>query len=270
MSRNIYRNRRDLGEIISTDKLLATDYRRYVPVLEEPILQFYTKASSASDAFDPAFTVSSGILKWDLGDGNTLDSNSFSHSYADNSQKLVRVYKGTTSGGNSITGIDLSNDKITGSIDLSNLTSLATSILLYTNSELTEVINPSTNGNALNSYFSLCNISPTLDVTGIVNLGGTFSCFSNLNLYNLYLPVINKQFTTFRADVCGLYLESVDAIFSKLNTWYSSHPPTANLTVNTSGGTNSPPTDGASNTDIINLQSIFSTAGKVLTININY
>lgn len=273
MSHNIYRNRRDLGSIISTDKLLATDYRRYIPKIDEPLLTLRTFASSGSNAFDPTFIVSSGTLHWDLGDGNTIDSNSFTYSYADSSEKVVKLYKGTTTGALSITGIDLNTDRISGVLDLSIFTNLSGNLLLYSNNYtghfLTSVILPTTSEIFTSFYISLCGITPSLDCTPLTNLGGTFSCYNNTTLNHLYLPTINRQFDTVRADSCALDVTSVDSIFSKLNTWYLSHTPTANLSINTSGGTNGSLTGGSSNSDLVSLQSIFAGAGKLLNASYN-
>jgi len=83
------------------------------------------------------------------------------------------------------------------------------------------------------------------------------------------LPTINRQFTTFNAGSCALNLATVNDILAKLNTWFSANTPTSNLTVTLNGGTNSSPTGGTSNTDIVNLQSIFGAAGKTLFIFVN-
>ena len=118
MSHNIFRNRRELGPLVNPGQLLATDYRRNVPVLEKPILTFQTNSPSTK-TFDPAFTVSSGTLRWSLGDGSTIKSNAFSYTYADSFTKNVKVFKGTTIGSLAILTIDMSDDNIIGILNIS-------------------------------------------------------------------------------------------------------------------------------------------------------
>lgn len=62
---------------------------------------------------------------------------------------------------------------------------------------------------------------------------------------------------------------SLDDLLSSLNTWYSSNAPTQNCTMNFSGTGMGIPTDGASNSDIIALEGIWTSQSKVLTIIIN-
>ena len=51
-------------------------------------------------------------------------------------------------------------------------------------------------------------------------------------------------------------LTSVDNLYAALNTFMSANAPTNNLDVKTDGGTSSSPTGGASNTDIVNLDTV--------------
>ena len=76
---------------------------------------------------------------------------------------------------------------------------------------------------------------------------------------------INTSTTSVNFQSCALNQSSIDAILSALNNYFSSHTPTNNLTLTINGGTNAAPTGGNSNTDAVNLQSIFTAGGKTLT-----
>ena len=370
------------------------------------ILTFITEAST--NAFDPAFTVGSGILNWNLGDASTsVDGNAFSHTYAGGGNKTVKVYQGTTDGSTDVDTINMPSDDLVGTLDVSGLTGLGGAFYVYGNSNLTSILNPTSsetfsyyyayncdltgvldcsgltglggnfrvnsnpnltsilnpdssqaftyyyayecdltgvldvsgltglggsfqvrnNGNltqilnpessevftgyaaygcdltgvldvsglsGLGGTFSAnnnsnltsilnptsseifsvyyannCDLTGVLDVSGLTNLGGIFYAQNNSNLEDILLPTISQQFTLFDADDCSLGLYTVDDIFSKMNTWYTANAPTAALTIDLGGGTNMPPTDGASNADILNLEIIFDGASKALTITIN-
>jgi hypothetical protein len=331
------------------------------PSTGEKILQFTTNAST--DAFDPIFTVSSGILNWNLGDAsNNVNSNNFSHTYISGGNKTVQVFTGTTDGSADITAINMDQDNLigtldisslnnlnnfnvgyntnltqilnpvssqvftfynatycdlTGILDVSGLTGLGGSFYIHYNPSLTQILNPissqvfglydAENCNltgtidvsgltGLGGFFDVnenpsltsilnpdssqvftyyraykCDLTGTLDVSGLTGLGGVFAVYNNPNLTHITLPTINQQFTSFDASGCGLDLATVNDIFANLDAWYSGvgHEPSADLTVNVASGTNSPPTDCSLNANIVNLTSIFNSAGQTFTYYIN-
>lgn len=108
----------------------------------------------------------------------------------------------------------------------------------------------------------------SLDLSGL-NLSEYIYCFNNTTMDVFILPTITHEFQGVLISNSSVDVAYIDAIYAKLNTYYSSHTPTKNLTINTAGGTNAAPTGGDTNTDIVNLQSIFSGAGKTLTITKN-
>src|SRR3972149_4668848 len=108
-----------------------------VPIMGTLLLTLQTNAST--NAFDPAFTVSYGILKWNLRDLTILDSNSFSHAYVLGGVKNVNVHKGTSD--SSILTIDMENDGLVGTLNLSSLFKL-NSLILNINPSLNTIINP--------------------------------------------------------------------------------------------------------------------------------
>jgi len=157
---------------------------------------------------------------------------------------------------------------LTGTLDLSMLTGLGNVIQLHGNSDLTEVSFPTSSQNIVELNLGSCDFT-SLDMSSFSNLSGSIYSNSNSNLISVTLPTINNEFSSLFFTDCSLNLSSVDAIYNKLNTFYSSNTPTKALTVGTGGGNSSPPTDGSSNSDILNLESIFSIAGETLTITIN-
>jgi len=155
-------------------------------------------------------------------------------------------------------------------IDVSGFTSLRGRFYSSGSPNLTSIAFPTSTEAFTQMEMQTSDLTGTLDVSGLANIGGIFNTSTNPNLQEILFPTFNDDFTTFYVNDCSLGLFTVDDIFSKMNAWFSSNTPTSSLTINTSGGTNMPPTDGSSNSDIVNLESIFDGAGKSLVITINY
>jgi len=116
----------------------------------------------------------------------------------------------------------------------------------------------------------LCNLTGTLDVSGLLGLGGVFRTRSNANLTTILFPTAFTQpFTEFLVDWCSLDQSTIDSILSKLEVWYSAHPPTADLSLYLNNGANSCPTNGNLNTNLRHLITIFGNAGYNLDWHIN-
>lgn len=161
---------------------------------------------------------------------------------------------------------NISNCNFSGVLDLSSV-QLSNYFYVY-NNELTEIIHKS----ALNQleYRAFGNdLTGTLDVSGLTGLATRFFVYGNSNLTQILLPDFSYEWADFDVTDCSLNQFTIDDIFSKMNDYYSSNTPTQALIIDADGGDNSPPTDGSSNSDILNLESIFSGAGQTLTININ-
>lgn len=111
----------------------------------------------------------------------------------------------------------------------------------------------------------------TLDM-GWLNVTGFIRHENNTSLSAITPPnTISSAFSSWIGSNCALAppATDVDEIFSYLNTYFSSTTPTSDLDVQLQGGTNGSPTGGASNTDIVNLLSVFTAAGFTFTYNIN-
>jgi len=170
------------------------------------------------------------------------------------------------SSGSITTGIYLSNCNLTGFIDASGLTVNGT-FHIGGNPNLTNFIPPK-NG-VISTIYSTGNNGLASVNFSESNFKDNFYVYSCSNLTNITLPTLAYEFRYVYVNDCSLSQTCVDDILSKLNTWYSSNPPTKALGLTFAGGTNSPPTGGMSNTDITDLQTIFTNASQTLTININ-
>ena len=165
-------------------------------------LNFYTNQSG--NAFSPTFTVSAGTLNWDLGDSsNNVNANSFTHIYADGT-KHVKVFPGTTSGALAITEIDMNNDKLVGTLDISSLSNLGGNFVVRNNLDLTQILNP-VSSRAFTYYYAYsCNLTGTLDVSGLTGLGGVFNVVTNPSLNYILNPVSSQVFSQYYAYNCNL------------------------------------------------------------------
>ena len=155
-------------------------------------------------------------------------------------------------------------------INLSGYTGASGQIQVHDNPQLTSFVAPVTSGVFFRLRIYSCPLLPSIDLTNMPNIGGEIDFGNDTVLTTFTLPAtLTQAFTLINGVNCALDLTSVDNIFAKLNTYFTANTPTADLTVNLNGGTSASPTGGASNTDIVNLQSIFSGAGFTFTFNIN-
>lgn len=158
-----------------------------------------------------------------------------------------------------------------GTIDVSGLTGLGGGTSFAINPSLNYILNP-VSSQTFGAYHAYsCNLLGTLDVSGLTGLGGYFELNDNPNLTGLILPnTLTKKFAEFNVRNCSLNIASIDAILAKLHILYDTYSPTANLTLYADGSHNSWPTDGSSNVNYLGIKSAFLTAGKTLSIWINY
>jgi hypothetical protein len=156
-------------------------------------------------------------------------------------------------------------------LDCSGLTGLGGYFGVYDCANLTKITNPVSS--QIFQYYRVtnCSLNGTLDVSGLTNLGGSFQAYTNINLREILLPTVNKDFTIFDAHDCSLSQTSVNAVFSKLNTWYAGNPPDVSLRINLHGGGTSWPTNSWSNTNLVNIQGIFfdNSAGGTVMVDIS-
>jgi len=121
------------------------------PVIWKPInpadgwflIAEFQNNSPNSTTFDPVITATSGQYAWDFGDGSVaVGDKAVSHTYLTTATRTVKLYgKGTCI----ITSINISDDNIVGTLDLSNsVFSTMTSWILHTNTSMTNVVFPAT------------------------------------------------------------------------------------------------------------------------------
>jgi hypothetical protein len=89
------------------------------------------------------------------------------------------------------------------------------------------------------------------------------------------VTTFRKAMTEFRLDGNALPTDKVDELLHNMALWYGLeiegvkvNAPTADCVINLSGATMGIPTGGASNTDLVALQNIWTAAGKLLTITV--
>jgi len=178
---------------------------------------------------------------------------------------LTGILLPPTSG--TISVFSFSNCDLTGVIDISALT-FNGQVIFNNNSNLTGIICPSS---GTFSWFQAtdCSLNGNLDISGMT-LTTNLNINGNSNLTSITWPsAIYGQMNNFIIRDCSVNQTTVDGMFSILNDWFTSNAPTTTCTFQADGGGNAVPTDGSSNADILNLQSIFSGAGQILYININ-
>ena len=148
-----------------------------------------------------------GILKWDLGDTSTnVNLNSFTHTYNPISYggiKNVKIYKGTTTSAADVSALDMQLDNLVGDIDISCFIGLR-SINLQNNGKLTGVKFPTTSAPIDLLWLAGCDVSGTLDVSGLTGLGGTFQPGGNARMTQILNPVSSRNFTEYNVATANL------------------------------------------------------------------
>lgn len=188
------------GDVLTASRKLFVGKVVVPPLIG--FLSFITDSSSAT--FDPALTVSSGTLNWNLGDASTsVDANAFSHTYSLIGDKTVNVFPGTTAGATAVTGLSLTNDQIKGTLDISNLTNLTGIISLYSNPGLTSIVAPTSSQSITNFSAHSCNLEGVLDLSGLTGLSGVIVDYNN-NLTGVTLPATTSGVISFTARDCSL------------------------------------------------------------------
>jgi hypothetical protein len=113
-----------------------------------------------------------------------------------------------------------------------------------------------------------CRTISTIDISSLTYLKGYFSVYDSSKLQNIYLPNFNRLVSPFLAQNCSLASTTIDDILGKYDTWFTSHTPTADISILLNGyQSDKPTTDGS--THIVNIKSIFTTAGRVADIRVN-
>jgi len=198
------------------------------------------------------------------------------------------------------TTVDLSNVTITGtcwlysnsslsSITFSNTSNTPTSLQLYScaftsldlsnvvfnglfyaysNSGLSSIIFSSGANVATSFRLDSCAFT-SLDLSDIT-LNGLAFIRDNSGLTSLTPSEWGTAMTFFIARNCALNLASVDGLYESLDTYMSANAPTADLTVQTQGGTNATPTGGSYNENIVHLRdTVYPGETQTFTATIN-
>jgi len=203
---------------------LLYNYKPIVYVRPPGFMSFQTEAYALP--FDPAFSLSSGVLEWDLGDVSTnVEANSFSHTYNVSGNKSVNIYRGTTTGANDINAINMSSDDLVGTLDVSSLSNLNSYILVNNNYKLTQILNPTSSG--IFTYYNAqdCNLTGVLDVSGLTGLGGNFSIHRNPNLTQILNPTSSEIFSWYSVYSCDLTgtldISGLSRLGNRVYTYYN-------------------------------------------------
>ena len=181
------------------------------------IIEIQTEAS-ASPTFNGTITTNgTSRTSWDFDDGSAsfIATNSYSKSYPDATLKTVKWRFGDFK---NVTACQFALNAITGTLDLSSLSNLGGNFFVYTNPNLTSIINP-TNSQVFSSYLAYsCNLTGTLDLSGLSGLGGDFRAYTNPLLTGITNPTSSQVFTGYQVNDCDLdYVDFTPLVNANLN-----------------------------------------------------
>lgn len=173
------------------------------------------------------------------------------------------------SSNNTLLGINIVSCNFSGEFDLSMFKNLDGNLFLNSNN-ITSFKWPEEGMIGTNNQFRVQNnnLQGTLDISTLNGLYYFCEGNSNPNLEEVLWPDFTNWFSRVDWGDCSLNQSTIDNLLSKLNTYYSTGT-VVNLTIDLAGGTNMPPTDGSQNSDILSLETIFSNAGRTLTLSYN-
>ena len=179
--------------ILKYNGQLVTLGNQYVgvilPVL--PFLEFLTNAST--NALTPVVGTTGGTVQWDMGDGSIVDSNDFSHIYSSPGEKTVKVFPGDLYG--VVDSFFVNEDDLVGTFDWSDVPTIE-SLWVDSNPALTEIISPTTANDVFSFQGHNCDLTGTLDISGlsssIGSLGGL--CYLDLDSFMYRINIIRDYF----------------------------------------------------------------------------
>ena len=203
--------------LIDVDNLVQYDkYRVYSTYYTTTIIltwTFQTNFNSPTNGtFDPSLTVINGELPtWTLTGGTTYTeviavnqtnrttTATLASGELDGTTQDVEVTFSTNLLSN-ITGVNVYNDKIVGALDLSLFTS-STYFYFALNTGITSITNPTSTALITTYQAFNCGIVGDLDLSGLTNLGGSFSASNNgVLMTSITNPTSDKVFTAYTAD----------------------------------------------------------------------
>lgn len=303
MSHNIYRNRRDLGELPSTQGLLATSYSRYVyngykydsnPLIDRILIDYldvrnthYSESykqwalSIIKNWLQPTYIDSSttGYAYNTFIIGQNKTTADFFYLFRFNSNLIEND---ALEGMHGIDRIDIEGI-IYNQRYLPNHTYLGTGYIIASHSAAFSSFNTifriqsnhligelSYINNQFISYYQFRNNQLSNKIPNS-NIRAQYYWFqNNTSITDIDgYAFIHTNALDYNLSNCSLSLASVNGLFQNLNNYFSSNAPIKNLFVNISGGSNASPTGGINNTDIVSLGDIYLANSKFLSITIN-
>jgi hypothetical protein len=168
------------------------------PTVELP--EFSLKTTKQTD-FTVNLTAAAGTIDW--GDGNqtthgAVTDTNYAHTYSAAGTYDVLFY---CAGGTTI--FEATNEGLT-LLNLSGATAMK-SLEVQTNSGLTSLTPPTLNTQTWVKFIAYsCNLTGTLNLSALTNLGARFEVYSNPLLTGLIFPVTTKTFTFLLAYSCNL------------------------------------------------------------------
>ncbi len=168
-----------------------------------PSLNFQTNNSFEDDGlFTPSIVKVNVVGAWNLGDGSPIqNTNSISYgSYSSNAVKNVSVAIDDIA---ELTEIYLVDDQIYGTIDLT----LFDSIIRYElndNPDLTSITFPTSTALVNRLKAEYCDLTGTIDLSGLTNLGPIIHLHDNPNLTSVTNPTSPISTTSYFVHDCDL------------------------------------------------------------------
>lgn len=164
------------------------------------LINFETE-SETPDTFDGVITKTGATATWNYGDGSPLDvTNSASRVYTVPKQKIGYIEVDAFA---NVTGLSMIADKISSVLDLTQLSTIKT-IEIEDNPTLDDVLNPS-HSSAIIKYSIKNNpLIITLDVSGLMKLGGIFNASECDALTTIVLPSSVASFSLFDCNLSDL------------------------------------------------------------------
>ena len=210
-------------------------------------------------------TKTGATLRWNYGNGHIYSQNNLPAQV--NSGVISLTSTDAFSG---YTTMDLSANTFRYKFPIGSLPSGLSIVYLHTNQFTGDWANKTLSSVITQLYLysnqftgGIPNVTP--HITNVFNFRAyspnNFSSASNVTIFR-------RAMTFFNIQSNALPTAKVDELLHNMNLYYTANVPTQNCTIDLSGATMGIPTGGASNTDLVALQAIWTAAGKTLTITV--
>lgn len=165
----------------------------------EILFQFDVSASAFTIGIN---SVISGSLKWDVSSSVSYLTGNLVKSGMPTSGYTIKCYKGTTSGGKTISYFDLNGlDLSTMVLDVSSL--VWCKDFRLSSSSLKNIVFPESHVQ-MRSMYASNNLFTDLNLSTLHGLGGDIQILNNKFLTNIYLPESSTHVTYFNVSDCSL------------------------------------------------------------------